>query len=186
MAAEPQNEGLHQALKQRHMTLISIGGTIGAGLFVGSGVVINSTGPGALLSFLLAGVLVMLVMRMLGEMAVARDKTPLGAAQRALRRASLMFARPWQVPPGWLTQQFGLAQQPNFTETTRQSLRQAVSLGGQREVFLDRLPGLRMPTLLLWGVEDRVIPYWQATAAAALLEKGTLGPIPNCGHLPHV
>lgn len=72
MAAEPQNAGLHQALKQRHMTLISIGGTIGAGLFVGSGVVINSTGPAALLSFLLAGILVMLVMRMLGEMAVAR------------------------------------------------------------------------------------------------------------------
>ena len=121
-----------------------------------------------------------------GEMVAARDRTPLGAAQRALRRASLMFARPWQVPPRWLTQQFRLAQQPNFTETTRQSLRQAVSLGGQREVFLDRLPSLRMPTLLVWGIEDRVIPYWQATAAANLLEKGTLRPIPNCGHLPHV
>jgi GABA permease len=54
------------------MTLISIGGTIGAGLFVGSGVVINTAGPAAIISFLLAGVLVMLVMRMLGEMAVAR------------------------------------------------------------------------------------------------------------------
>ncbi|GGF41455.1 GABA permease [Marmoricola endophyticus] len=64
--------GLKQGLRQRHMTLISIGGTIGAGLFVGSGVVIGDTGPAALISFLLAGVLVMLVMRMLGEMAVAR------------------------------------------------------------------------------------------------------------------
>ncbi|KAJ1684433.1 hypothetical protein LUZ63_020188 [Rhynchospora breviuscula] len=39
-------DSLRQGLKQRHMTLISIGGTIGAGLFVGSGVVIGDTGPG--------------------------------------------------------------------------------------------------------------------------------------------
>ena len=63
--------GLNQGLKQRHMTLIAIGGTIGAGLFVGSGVVIHAAGPGALISFLIAGVLITLVMRMLGEMAVA-------------------------------------------------------------------------------------------------------------------
>jgi gamma-aminobutyrate permease len=72
MVTDHQTGGLKQGLKQRHMTLISIGGTIGAGLFVGSGVVIHQAGPAALLSFLLAGVLVMLVMRMLGEMAVAR------------------------------------------------------------------------------------------------------------------
>ncbi len=63
---------LRHSLKQRHMTLIAIGGTIGAGLFVGSGVVIHQTGPAVILSFLLAGVLAVLVMRMLGEMAVAR------------------------------------------------------------------------------------------------------------------
>lgn len=72
MGSQPDTGGLNQGLKQRHMTLISIGGTIGAGLFVGSGVLINSAGPAALLSFLLAGILVMLVMRMLGEMATAR------------------------------------------------------------------------------------------------------------------
>lgn len=67
-----EDSGLNSGLKQRHMTLIAIGGTIGAGLFVGSGVVIHAAGPAALISFLLAGVLIMLVMRMLGEMAVAR------------------------------------------------------------------------------------------------------------------
>lgn len=72
MSSVEHCEGLQQGLKQRHMTLISIGGTIGAGLFVGSGVVIHEAGPASLFSFLLAGVLVMLVMRMLGEMAVAR------------------------------------------------------------------------------------------------------------------
>jgi GABA permease len=53
------------------MQMIALGGVIGAGLFVGSGVVIGSAGPAAVISFALTGTLVVLVMRMLGEMAVA-------------------------------------------------------------------------------------------------------------------
>jgi GABA permease len=67
-AHEPQ---LKRGLKHRHMTMIALGGIIGAGLFVGSSAVIGSVGPGAVVSYLFAGVLVILVMRMLGEMAVA-------------------------------------------------------------------------------------------------------------------
>jgi GABA permease len=63
--------GLRHTLKQRHMTMIALGGVIGAGLFVGSGVVIKSAGPAAVVSFVITGLLVVLVMRMLGEMAVA-------------------------------------------------------------------------------------------------------------------
>jgi len=51
--------------------MIALGGVIGAGLFVGSGVVIGAAGPAAVISFALTGALVVLVMRMLGEMAVA-------------------------------------------------------------------------------------------------------------------
>lgn len=65
------SSGLQHSLKQRHMTMIALGGVIGAGLFVGSGVLIQSAGPAAVISFLITGVLVVLVMRMLGEMAVA-------------------------------------------------------------------------------------------------------------------
>ena len=53
------------------MELIALGGVIGAGLFVGSGVVVQSAGPAAIISFALTGVLVVLVMRMLAEMAAA-------------------------------------------------------------------------------------------------------------------
>ncbi|HWT93275.1 MAG TPA: amino acid permease [Solirubrobacteraceae bacterium] len=72
--AEPaaQAPELQRTLKRRHMTMISLGGVIGAGLFVGSGAVINQTGPAAVVSYALAGLLIVLVMRMLGEMAVAR------------------------------------------------------------------------------------------------------------------
>lgn len=63
--------GLRRSLKRRHMQMIALGGVIGAGLFVGSGVVIGAAGPAAVISFALTGTLVVLVMRMLGEMAVA-------------------------------------------------------------------------------------------------------------------
>ena len=65
------SSGLRHSLKQRHMTMIALGGVIGAGLGVGSGVVIQQTGPAAVLSFLITGVIVVLVMQMLGEMACA-------------------------------------------------------------------------------------------------------------------
>ena len=73
MGAPPTQ--LKKGLKQRHLTMIAMGGVIGAGLFVGSGVVIGSTGPGAFLSYAITGVLIIMVMRMLGEMAVASPST---------------------------------------------------------------------------------------------------------------
>jgi GABA permease len=51
--------------------MIALGGVIGAGLFVGSGVVVQQAGPAAVLSFAITGGLIVLVVRMLGEMAVA-------------------------------------------------------------------------------------------------------------------
>ncbi len=71
---ENEAPGLQKSLKSRHMTMISLGGVIGAGLFVGSSAVINTTGPAAVLSYLMAGLLIVLVMRMLGEMAVANPQ----------------------------------------------------------------------------------------------------------------
>ncbi len=65
---QEQNQ-LQKGLKKRHMTMIAIAGVIGAGLFMGSGSVIHLAGPGAILSYLFAGLIVVLVMRMLGEMA---------------------------------------------------------------------------------------------------------------------
>lgn len=64
-----QENQLHKGLQMRHITMISIGGVIGAGLFVGSGAVIQSAGPASLLSYSIAALFVILVMRMLGEMA---------------------------------------------------------------------------------------------------------------------
>jgi aromatic amino acid permease len=62
---------LSHGLKQRHLSMIALGGVIGAGLFVGSGAGIAAAGPSIVLAYTLSGLLVMLVMRMLGEMSAA-------------------------------------------------------------------------------------------------------------------
>ncbi|MFF2553036.1 amino acid permease [Nocardia sp. NPDC058058] len=67
-----EQQGLRTGLRRRHMTMLAIGGAIGAGLFVGSGSVIGTAGPAAILSYAAAGLLVLCVMRALGEMVVVR------------------------------------------------------------------------------------------------------------------
>ena len=70
-----ESTSLKGGLKSRHLSMISIAGVIGGALFVGSGKVIASAGPAAILAYLAGGLLVVLVMRMLGEMAVAHPDT---------------------------------------------------------------------------------------------------------------
>ncbi|MFV8317876.1 amino acid permease [Mycobacterium sp. 23] len=72
---EHEKATLKQGLSQRQLSMIAIGGVIGAGLFVGSGVVIRETGPAAFLTYAICGLLIVLVMRMLGEMAAANPST---------------------------------------------------------------------------------------------------------------
>jgi pimeloyl-ACP methyl ester carboxylesterase len=97
-----------------------------------------------------------------------------------------MLARPWQIPVKWLKDQHKLAQLPNFTDAMLGSLRSTVGLAGQRELLLYRLDRLRMPTVIVWGIDDRVLPYFRAKDAIALVQDGSLELISNCGHLPHV
>jgi len=69
--SETPPQQLGRTLLARHVAMISIGGIIGAGLFVGSSAAIAVTGPAIIVSYALAGLVVLLVMRMLGEMAMA-------------------------------------------------------------------------------------------------------------------
>lgn len=65
-----ENGGLKRKLKARHLTMISLGGTIGTGLFLASGGAIHTAGPGgALLAYALIGIMVYFLMTGLGEMA---------------------------------------------------------------------------------------------------------------------
>ena len=65
-------------------------------------------------------------------------------------------------------------------------LRALVGPGGQREVLVDRLASLKIPTLVVWGEGDRVFPESHAREAVVRLREGSLALIPGCGHMPHV
>ncbi|KAI8977192.1 amino acid permease/ SLC12A domain-containing protein [Mycotypha africana] len=61
---------LQRGLKARHLTMISLGGTIGTGLFLASGASVANAGPGgALIAYALIGIMVFFMMESLGEMA---------------------------------------------------------------------------------------------------------------------
>lgn len=126
-AGEPAG-GLGHALKTRQLTMMGLGSAIGAGLFLGSGKGIATAGPAVLLSYLVAGTLIILVMWALGEMAAAHPNSgafsvyaqkAMGAtagatvgwlwwlqmvvviAVEALGAAGLLFSV-WPVVPVWL------------------------------------------------------------------------------------
>ena len=84
----PNTDSLSPGLKSRHIRMLSIAGVIGAGLFVGSGHAIAEAGPAVLIAYLIAGGLVVLIMRMLAEMAVSSPDSGSFStyAQRALGR----------------------------------------------------------------------------------------------------
>lgn len=66
--AEP---GLHRSLTAGQLSMIAIGGAIGTGLFLGSGFAIGTAGPSVLISYVIGGVISLLLMGALAEMTVA-------------------------------------------------------------------------------------------------------------------
>jgi AAT family amino acid transporter len=87
--ARPQHH-LGHSMKPRQLTMMGLGSAIGAGLFLGSGAGIQAAGPAVLVSYLVAGTLIILVMWALGEMAAANPTS--GAfsvyAERALGKTA--------------------------------------------------------------------------------------------------
>lgn len=74
-SAAATSDGLQASMKGRHLVMMSLGSAIGAGLFVGTGAGIAEAGPAVLVSYLVAGVIVILIMRMLGEMVAAHPSS---------------------------------------------------------------------------------------------------------------
>jgi len=123
----------------------------------------------------------------LAEAAMPFWRTPIGANQRAWGRTALLFAHtPENVPCEWIAEQCRLALSSGYLEAHLTVLRTLVRPLGQREMLVDRLPSLEVPTLVIWGTRDRVFPESQAIEAVSNLQEGSLALIPDCGHMPHV
>ncbi|MBY6686323.1 amino acid permease [Rhodococcus sp. BP-149] len=90
-------DSLTDGLKVRHLTMMGLGSAIGAGLFLGTGAGIAAAGPAVLLSYAIAGFLVILVMRMLGEMAAASPSSGSFSTY-----AEMAFGRTAGFVTGWL------------------------------------------------------------------------------------
>ncbi|KAJ9606214.1 hypothetical protein H2200_009175 [Cladophialophora chaetospira] len=95
---------LSRGLQGRHMQMIAIGGSIGAGLFVGSGSSLQSGGPASLvLGFIIIGVMLLCTVQALGELAVLY---PVNGAFYVYGVRFIDpawgFAMGWQYAIGWL------------------------------------------------------------------------------------
>lgn len=129
-----------------------------------------------------------LTLRPVGGIVTRLNKTSVGAQQWALQMAGLLFAHPTHAPRDWMEQVYQMARTPGYLEATVSTVRSGSTLRGQRkrEIMLADLPKLSMPTLVVWGDRDRVVPVHQARAAVKRLPRGQLVVIPDCGHLPHI
>jgi pimeloyl-ACP methyl ester carboxylesterase len=127
-----------------------------------------------------------LTLRGVGEAAVRWGRTRVGAAHRAVQRIPLLFANPAAVPAAWIVEQYRLARLPGFLETTLAALRGQVDRHGQKQILLDDMAHLAMPTLLIWGRRDRIVPIHQAFTASRLIPNATLHVIRKAGHVPHI
>ena len=122
----------------------------------------------------------------LGEPATAFARTRPGRALRLWGRTRSLFAHHRRAPAGWIADQDRLSRRPDFPRNTLEVLRAVVGPSGQREVLRERLPELPMPTLIVWGERDRVIPLAHGRDAVGRLRRGRLAVIPDCGHVPQI
>jgi GABA permease len=135
--------------------MISIAGVIGAGLFIGSAKAIAEAGPAVLVSYALAGGLVVLVMRMLGEMATAHPDTGSFStyADRALGR--------WAgFSVGWLYWWFWVLVIP--VEATAGALILSDFVGGPQWVWALVITGLLTVTNLFSVGNYGEFEFWFA------------------------
>ncbi|MEV0086194.1 amino acid permease [Saccharopolyspora sp. NPDC050642] len=70
--SQPEAEEYRKDLSTRHINMIAIGGAIGVGLFLGSGKALHQVGPGLILIYAIAGLMIFFVMRALGELLMYR------------------------------------------------------------------------------------------------------------------
>ncbi len=85
---------------------------------------------------------------------------------------------------------FKLATLPGAHKALLATLRAGIGIRGQKAYLvrqvLDGLAGIKAPTLICWGQQDRIIPVAHAHIAAAKIPGARLQIFENCGHMPQL
>ncbi|KAI9731200.1 MAG: hypothetical protein M1834_005393 [Cirrosporium novae-zelandiae] len=177
---EEPNHKLLRNLKGRHMQMIAIGGSIGAGLFVGSGSALETGGPASLLiGFIIVGVMLLCTIFALGELAV------LYPVNGAFFEYSVRFVDPaWGFSMGWLYTFGWLVTLPY--ELTAASLtidfwRSDINIGVWITVFLVILSIVQIFGVRGYGEVEFILSTIKIIACIGFI---ILGIIINCGGVP--
>src|SRR5664279_3840833 len=93
----------------------------------------------------------------IGELAIMLSRIPGGDIQRSTMSAAMLFAQPWRVPAEVFTEQHDLGRRPGQLEASTAMARALFDMTGQREILLDQLHALSIPTLVVWGENDYVL-----------------------------
>lgn len=141
-------------------------------------VLVDSAGLGGEVMWLLR----LLTVPLLGEMLSA----PTRMSMKVLM--SRLFCRPSQAPSGFLEEMCHERRAAGVKRAVLAMLRVGADLWGQRPdvILLERLTQVRVPTLIVWGADDRIVPAVHAHTAHQLIPDSKLHVIPGCGHCPQL
>ncbi|KAK2744656.1 hypothetical protein FQN55_006574 [Onygenales sp. PD_40] len=171
---------LTRALRGRHLQMIAIGGSIGAGLFIGSGKALSDGGPASvLLGFLIIGVMVFCAMQSLGELSVLYPVN--GAFYNYATRfvdPAWGFTMGWQYTIGWLTL---LPSELVAAGITIQFWRDDIRIGVWIAVFLVLLSSIQFFGVRGYGETEFALSLIKIIACIGLI---FLGIITNAGGVP--
>ena len=109
--------------------------------------------------------------------------TILGRSRRMIKWSlQSVFHDPQAVTRSMVDEDFQAAKKPGEGQAWRYWLGSEIGLGGFRTNFVEELRALAVPTLILHGEEDRLVPVSWARRAHALIEDSELSILPQCGH----
>ena len=105
--------------------------------------------------------------------------------QRALRGA---FYDPKFLTEDWIEEMYRISKLPGIKHPFLSVIRNGVNLWGikRRYVLTDRLHELKMPVLIVWGRQDRIIPVRYAYTAYHRIRGAKLIIFDRCGHAPQI
>ena len=105
---------------------------------------------------------------------------------RMLGVGNRLFYRPPAFPEGFLPGPERL--DPESRRATIKAVRSGITLFGQKKRcrIIDRLAGLAVPIMTVWGTEDRYIPVSHAHLIGRVLPRSEVRTITECGHWPHM